>query len=180
MTHRFLSVIIILFLLLSAALACTDGISEDPGDIWAYDDPNEFIIAIVTHLLQKTQHGQDLSVLSPAERIVFITQILEMEVNNGGFDQYFLNSSGDCSNEVVSAFRAIGANATAEICQKAVSAFGREIPVDRSERQEMMDESRSEEIDEILHECDLAFYDYQDDLLGLTYRYILEHREQFN
>lgn len=180
MTRMFLSAVIIIFILFSAASAYADSSSEEPGDIWAYNDPNEFIIAVVTRLQQKTQYGQDLSVLSPAERIVYITQILEMEVNNGGFDQYFFHSSGDCSSEAVSAFQAIGANTTAEICRKAVSAFGRDIPVDWFERQEMMSESDSEEIAEILHECDMAFYDYQDDLLGLTYRYILENREQFN
>ena len=100
-------------------------------------------------------------------------------MNNGGFSQFFYNSSGNFSNELVKAFTAIGANATAAICQKAVAAFGRDIPVDRDERQEMLDELESEEINEILEECDDAFYDYEDNLNELNYSFIVQNKESF-
>ena len=120
-----------------------------------------------------------MSVLSKEERIFYITQILEMEVNNGGFSQFFYNSSGDFSNELVGAFTAIGANATAAICQKAISAFGRDIPVDRNEREEMLDELEIDVIDEILEECDSAFCDYEDDLNQLNYNFVIKNKESF-
>ena len=120
-----------------------------------------------------------MSCLSEAERIFYITQSLEMEVNNGGFSQFFYNFSGSFSNELVSAFTAIGANATAAICQKAISAFGREIPVDRDERQDMLDELECEEIDEILEECDDDFYDYEDNLNELNYNFVIKNKESF-
>ena len=88
-----------------------------------------------------------------------------MEVNNGGFSQYFFNSSGDFSNELVVAFITIGANATAAICQKAIAAFGRDIPDDRYERQEMLDELESNKIDEILEEAPTK---YENGLLVVT------------
>ena len=148
--------------------------------IWSLTDTNEFVIAMTAHIAEKAQYGDDVSVLSEAERIFYITQILEMEVNNGGFSQFFYNSSGDFSNELVGAFTAIGANTTASICQKAIDAFGRDIPVDRDERQEMLDELESDELDEILEECDNAFFAYEDDLNELNYNFVVKNKEQFS
>ena len=147
--------------------------------IWNLADINDFVVAMTEYLDNKTQYGEDMSALSEAERIFYITQTLEMEVNNGGFSQFFYNSSGNFSNELVGAFTAIGANATAAICQKAISAFGRDIPVDRDEREEMLDELENDEFDEILEECDNAFYDYEDNLNELNYNFVMKNKEFF-
>ena len=148
-------------------------------DIWALTDTNDFVVAMTEYLDNKTKYGEDMSVLSKEERIFYITQTLEMEVNNGGFSQFFYNSSGDFSNDLVGAFTAIGANATATICKKAILAFGRDIPVDRNEREEMLDELENDEIDEILEECNSAFYDYEDDLNQLNYDFVMKNKESF-
>lgn len=49
-------------------------------------------------------NGNNIEKLNEHERVFFITQTLEHEVNNGGFSQSFCNSSGDFSNELVDAF----------------------------------------------------------------------------
>ena len=154
--------------------------NDNMEHIWNLTDTNDFVVAMTEHLNNKTQYGEDMSALSEAERIFYITQSLEMEVNNGGFSQFFYNSSGNFSNELVGAFTAIGANATAAICQKAISAFGRDIPVDKDEREEMLDELESDEFDEILEECDNAFYDYEDNLNELNYNFVMKNKEFFN
>lgn len=148
--------------------------------IWKLTDPNDFVIAMTEHLNEKTQYGEDVSALSDAERIFYIAQTLEMEVNNGGFSQFFYNSSGDFSSELVGAFTTIGANTTAAICQKAIDAFDRDIPVDRDERQEMLDELEGDELDEILAECDAAFFAYEDNLNELNYNFVMKNKEQFS
>lgn len=147
--------------------------------IWNLTDTNDFVIALTEHLDNKTQYGEDMSVLSEAERIFYITQALETEVNNGGFSQFFYNSSGDFSNELVSAFTAIGANTTASICQRAVAAFGQDIPVDRDEREELLTELESKGIDKIWEECDDAFYAYDDNLNELNYKFVMKHKGSF-
>ena len=153
--------------------------NDNMEHIWNLTDTNDFVVAMTEHLDNKTQYGEDMSALSEAERIFYITQTLEMEVNNGGFSQFFYNSSGNFSNELVGAFTAIGANATAAICQKAISAFGRDIPVDRDEREKMLDELENDEIDEILEECDSAFCDYEDNLNELNYNFAMKNKESF-
>ncbi len=177
---------IFIFALLIVLILCLVGCGKKPATdksvtiehIWSLTDTNDFVIAMTEYLSEKTQYGEDMSVLSDAERIFYITQMHEMEVNNGGFSQFFFNSGGDFSNELVGAFTAIEATATAAICQKAIDAFGRDIPVDRDERQEVLDEL-SDKLDRIFEECDDAFYNYEDDLNELNYQFVMKNKEQF-
>ena len=144
------------------------------------DDTNNYVVDMCTAICDKCQYGEAMENLNEFERVFYVAQLLEMEVNNGGFSQFFYNSSGDFSGELVHVFTEIGAMKTAEICKKALEAFGREIPMNRDEREEMLDEMESEEIDEILSECDDAFYEYEDDLNALNYAYIMKYKDNFN
>jgi len=185
---------ILLFILAFALIFCLAACSKKqaaknpPADnpqeeisiehIWGLTDENDFIIAMTEYLTKKAQYGDDISALSEAERVFYVTQLLEMEVNNGGFSQFFYNSGGNFSHELVSAFTSIGANATAAICQKAIDAFGRDIPADRDERIELLDELTSDTFDATLEQCDEAFFAYEDDLNQLNYRFVMANREQ--
>lgn len=137
---------------------------------------NKFIVAMCDAVYKKCEYGDAIEKLNEHERIFFITQALEQEVNNGGFSQFFYNSSGDFSNELVDAFTKIGALKTAEICKKALAVFNDEVPTDRDEREELLD---GLECDDVLSECDDAFYCYEDDLETLNYTYIMQYREFF-
>lgn len=148
------------------------------NQIWILEDPNDLIIALCDHLCNKCQYGDEISVLSPAERVFYVTQGLEMEVNNGGFSQYFFNSAGNFANELPEAYEELGAVKTAELCRRAMSFFGTKVPTDRGERQECMDD-REEEADELFEECDDAFYAYEEDLETLTYEYVLRNKDAF-
>ena len=147
--------------------------------IWTLEDHNEFLIALTDHLSEKCQYGDNASVLSHAERVVYVTQWLEMEVNNGGFSQYLFNSAGNFANELVSAYEEIGAVKTAGICREALSVFTGEIPTDREERHTLMLSMDEDETEEIFDRCDISFYAYEEDLESLTYAYVLQHKDQF-
>ena len=43
----------------------------------------------------------------------------------------------------------------------------------------MLDELESDEIDEILEECDSDFYNYEDNLNELNYNFIMKNKEHF-
>ena len=146
--------------------------------IWGIMDANDFVMAMMEYLEEKTQYGEDMSVLSAEERIFYVTQTFEMEANNGGVSQFFYNESGRFASELVNAFNEIGAKVTAGICQKAIEAFGREIPVDQDEREDMLDELE-EEISEILEKCDSEFYNYEDNLSELNYNYVMKNKTSF-
>ena len=113
---------------------------EEPTNIWEIKDKDEFVTELWGIMEEKCDYGEKMQALNEQERIFYVAQALEMEVNNGGFSQFFYNDSGNFANEIVTAFQEIFAYHTAEICQKAVNAFGGEVPIDRDEREELMDE----------------------------------------
>ena len=94
-------------------------------------DINEFVVGMYNEICIKCEYGDAIEKLNEYERTFFATQILEQEVNNGGFSQFFYNSSGEIANEVVEAFTKIGALKTSKICKRAVSVFNGVVPIDR-------------------------------------------------
>lgn len=141
------------------------------------DDSINFVIDMWSAICKKCNYGDSMEKLNEYERVLYITETLEQEVNNGGFSQFFYNSDGNFSNELVDAFTKIGALKTAEICKKAVAIFGDNVPTDRYEREELLD---SLDCDDILEECDDDFYDYEDDLETLNHDFIMKYREYFD
>lgn len=149
-------------------------------EIWDIEDACSFMMSLMDYLLKKCRYGDDMDRLSDSERILFVTQICEMEVNNGGFIQFFDNFSGKFSGELVSAFQKIGAAKTAEICGRALKAFGQCLLLDQNGRRELMDQLTSDELDHVLSECDDAFYRYEGELDSLSRAFVLDHRADFS
>lgn len=61
--------------------------------------------------------------LSRKVQYVYATALLEGEVESGGFNQYFYNSSSDYALEALAGYRAIGAAEHARQLQKAIEVF---------------------------------------------------------
>ena len=151
-------------------------------EIWKIEEKENFVVEMDKYIAEKCEYGDSMETLNAEQRILYITQALEMEVNNGGFAQFFFNSSGMFGNELVSSFEKIGAMKTAEICKKAISIYGDKVPNDRDEREEILtpgDEKEEERIEAILNECDDAFFEYEEDLVELNYQFIINHKESF-
>ena len=151
-------------------------------EIWKIEEKENFVVEMDKYIAEKCEYGDSMETLNAEQRILYITQALEMEVNNGGFAQFFFNSDGCFGNEIVSSFEKIGAMKTAEICKKAISIYGDKVPTDRDEREDVLtpdDEKEEERIEAILNECDDAFFEYEDDLVELNYQFIINHKESF-
>jgi hypothetical protein len=111
-------------------------------------------------------NGQEGAKLTK-EEVVELVGELESEVNNGGFDQFFFNSSGDKAADTIVALEQIGAKHTADIFRQAVSKFPGGMPsTNRFERQEQL-EILSPDGDAFEAE-DSAFYEYKDDIAALV------------
>lgn len=96
-----------------------------------------------------------------------LVEELEAEVNNGGFDQYFFNSAGGNAAAAIEALDALGAHKTANIVRRACAKFpGGMPPSNRTERQGPL-ETVSPDSD-AFEDVDDAFYEYEDDLVGLV------------
>jgi hypothetical protein len=120
----------------------------------------------------------DYDALSLPKRVFRAIWELESEVNNGGFHQYFSNSSGSLVPNVVDALRAIGAVAMAGIVGCAIEAVGPSVSwSDDSARQASLGDLSPEAMEK-LDELDQAFYAYPDDLTALLYRFVSKHRDE--
>ena len=116
--------------------------------------------------------------LTAPEQVFVAVWTLEADVNNGGFDQYYLNSSGDYAWHAPAALRAIGAEKTASIAEEANAPFGPDgPPPDRDARLAAIDKL-PEQVDELWNDCDQAFYAYPDDLTALLSAYVQTHKSE--
>jgi uncharacterized protein DUF4375 len=115
--------------------------------------------------------------LSIEEQTIVEVYVLEAEINNGGFHQFFTNSSGDQALATPRALDAIGALNEAGIVRKALAEFGVAGPdpdrKERSKQVETLDEASVQRWDEL----DQAFYEYPDDLAELLATYIRSHAD---
>lgn len=95
---------------------------------------------------------------------------LEAEINNGGFDQFFFNPTGDFTEETIQAVSSIGAFHTAEIVKKGASLFpGGMLPKDQDSRQKLVEEISPNS--DAFEEFDDAFLAYENDFASLILSY---------
>ena len=79
-------------------------------------------------------------VLPHGDQLYFLINVLSGEVHNGGFEQFFSNSSGNRYDETVAALTEVGAQASRALlleAKSAIFAFA-DVPVDRVARCELM------------------------------------------
>jgi hypothetical protein len=73
------------------------------------------------------------------QQVIELIESLEREVDDGGFHQFFYNSAGDNTVEIIQALEKIGAHATADIVIRAAAKFPGEMPPkDRFARQDIL------------------------------------------
>jgi Domain of unknown function (DUF4375) len=94
--------------------------------------------------------------LAAEERVILAIEALEREVNNGGYGQFFVNSSREYSPIIVDALRRIGCPKTAEITQKALRIV-QEAPMSDEEIENGTWED-NEERQDALGECDSLYF----------------------
>ncbi|HEV2135625.1 MAG TPA: DUF4375 domain-containing protein [Terracidiphilus sp.] len=92
-------------------LAMTDGKNEC-----------EFLFAIEMAIQQKEERV-GFNNLSDEERIVLAIEGLEREVNNGGYSQFFINSSGQYAPIIVDALGRIGCPKVSALTRRAIEAI---------------------------------------------------------
>lgn len=154
--------------------------SASIDEIWKITDEYEFVSAMYMYIAEKCGYGSNPEALSEPEQVFYITQTLEMEINNGGFWQFFFNADEAVFRGVIPAFSEIGAEKTAGICESAITAFPRELPDDREGRMAVLMKFGMEDGYEILSSFDDAFCAYEEDLNALNYAYIQNHKDQFS
>ena len=118
------------------------------------------------------------SSLSDTERRLCAAYWLEGEVMNGGFHQYFFNSTGNDSDASLAGLKEMGATAAAALLERAMAVFpGGEPPADRLKRTEAMDKIVSQS-KAVWDKCDSEFYNRKEDTYELCLAYAKNKRAE--
>jgi uncharacterized protein DUF4375 len=143
-------------------------------------DKNKALIALSES--DKTKVGkEDFAAQSDPQKVFSAIWDLQMEVNNGGFWQYFANSSAETAYFVREALEAIGATKTADICTRAVNiAFPNGLP----KTPEEISRLALEDYDKLTHELDALDQEFfrdpsGDNLTELLYDCVLKNPLEF-
>ena len=147
--------------LVLGCMAC----NQNRDKIWQKEDADLFD-TLYDDLLKKSDYGDKKEDLSDGEKVFLSMVLLEAEVNNGGFDQFFFNTNDEWNDLLVSSAQAIKAFDIAQICEKALKI--------KAEY-----DGPEDGVIEQLGECDDAFFQSEDSIDSLCVQYAREHRDQF-
>jgi hypothetical protein len=137
-------------------------------------DKNSYLID-----LSETVLSRDFQDQSDVHKVFAAIWALEGEVNNGGFSQYFWNSSGSTANYAPSALRRIGASKCALIVERALRVVSHDpLPDDDNTRSALVD-SLDDEANTRLESLDSEFFEYPDNLTALLFEFVRAHPEEF-
>lgn len=150
-------------------------ISEGKYDVWELIQPLWYNVSIYDGI---DVYEQDLKPFSDAQRKMLALLWYDAEVNNGGHDQFFSNSTGVVWKDAIDGMRLIGATKYVENFQKAIDVFGGSISFDRDERNEALDKLNKEESFDDFEELDSFYYD-EGDLLEFMNKYVKKNASEF-
>jgi hypothetical protein len=132
---------------------------------------DSIVLAFEAGIARKAER-QGIDSLTQPERVVLAVEAIEREVNNGGFDQLFRNSSKEHAQTFVSSLEAIGRPEVADLARRAIAALrlGKrpltaasiELALDRD------DDAR----DDAFEELDTRYYETAGDLAPALFAYI--------
>ena len=136
-------------------------------------DKNSALINVSERLMSL---GHPFAQLSPQEQVFVAIWELESDVNNGGFHQYFSNSTGDTARHAAPSLEAIGAAKMAAIVKEAVQVFGPLGPsAARDIRQEQLADLSPLAL-QTLERLTTEFFRYPDNLTELLFAYVELHK----
>ncbi|MFI1770245.1 DMP19 family protein [Thalassobellus citreus] len=122
-----------------------------------------------------------ISKLTKGQQAIFSTWWLEAEVNNGGFNQFYFNSSGQFAEMAEIGFKTIGAEKFSDLTKRANKIY-----IENKERLEKFDDGTIESFSESynenpLNDMDTEFYRfYESENIGdLRIKYIKENKNEF-
>lgn len=148
-------------------------------EILQLENKTEIIIEIGQLLWNKSRNDKDFESLNVIEKNILFIEMLESQVNNGGFDQYFFNSSGEYAHETLSALEEIMAPQMAKILNSAINVFPTlPIPKDTELRRDQMKEI-PDSVSETWDKLDDKFYEYPEDLAELVIEYVKANKKEF-
>jgi hypothetical protein len=102
------------------------------------------------------RYHAEIAALPDAIANVICVELLDWQVRNGGFHQYFFNSYGIGIDGAIRGFDAMGLPQCADIARTARAQFGDVFPEDRMDRIDLAGDTESEKMN--FDDMDNAYY----------------------
>lgn len=112
--------------------------------------------------------------LNVAERTVLAVEALEREVNNGGYEQFFFNSSNEFVAEIVAALTRVNCPVTSGITQRAIDALQINGPVTPEAVEEVIEEEDASR-EETLQELDDKYFESGEPIAERLFAFVRAH-----
>lgn len=138
----------------------------------------EFLPALVESVAARAARVGEAR-LGVSEAALLDVWTLEGEVNNGGFDQYFFNSSGDRARQALAGLELIGARRAAGVLLRAMDLFGPAGPSPSREARWSQTDRWTAADREALGRLDTEFQRYPDPISDLLERHCRSQRDAF-
>lgn len=150
---------------------CRNGAADALGTLHGIKNPMEFVF--------KLEETVGWEKMTKSQKHFSAVKMLEADVNNGGFSQYFFNSYSDHCTDALDGLEAVGASHTAKLLLRAMRCFGDHGPdPDRIKRQQRLSRMIDEH-EKTLDELNTEFFEARDDLHVLLMQYIVKHASDF-
>jgi hypothetical protein len=137
---------------------------------------------VTTKLSEPRNTLADVSILPTGFQIVYSTWVLEGEVNNGGFNQFFVNSSGQFADMALLSLKKLGALQHYVLLEKAIVIHDREkksLPLRFLYSLRTLQAFLATYKYSSLDKCDEQFYELGDSLSKLRIQYIRANPGEF-
>jgi hypothetical protein len=135
---------------------------------------DSIVLAFEQALDQKAARS-GIESLTAEEYVVLAVEALEREVNNGGYSQFFFNSSNKYAPIIVDTLQRIGCPEAARLTKRAMDIVGVDPTAPSGSYRNAIAELTSEQ-DEALGCCDTEYYRVVGDLAGPLFQFIKSER----
>lgn len=132
---------------------------------------DSLVLAFEQAIQQKAAHQP----ISREERYVLAVEALEREVNNGGYSQFFLNSSHDFVDVIEEALVAIRCPKIAALTRRAIESLRIQGAV-TGEKAEAVVLREDDAVRQALDACDNDYYENDEPIADLLFAWIKENR----
>jgi hypothetical protein len=120
------------------------------------------------------QYNKDLEKFSDPQRYVFAIEWYLSEVNNGGHDQFYFNSTGIVWEDAMKGFQEIGATENYNIIKESADMLGGKPNKDREKRQDELDKYEPD-----FSELDDRYYVSESAMIEMLHLYIKTNAKDY-
>lgn len=135
--------------------------------------------ANIGFILLDKEERKGLAAFTRGERFVYAIEGMVREVNNGGWNQFFFNSSGALAFDLVPALEAAGSKENLSIARRAVELFGKPASLGDEDRYKQLVKVTKDGKIFPWEKLEDEFYENPEDLEAMIIEFIARNPAEF-